>query len=371
MEYINKSYIEAARVFLKQTDHTTIVIKCVLCNIDGLLEWSSFLQHLAVRHSVFAKSSHGLNLELDEEIKNEVELELQNLSNNYYDEIETVNSDAEIEINDCEITGDIRNETDTQEEVSDSNEVLKKYTIVNNILKYIFQHNVVYKPRQPFYSLRNTSTELMEHFIDQLRQHKYLWSEEYRNMGFKKERSESASQICQALRERFNIFLTPQVVSNSACSLLSWFKKQHAMFLRNEEHICRYQVYYEQLLAFIPTKDVCNMDCDICKRSFHNEEQLRRHRYREHDGSLPYICEECQQGFSCASKLRMHQIRLHKKPTRWQCTMCSYCAPNKWDLEVHMPFHSGERKYTCELCGVSIKSSSSLAKHRRTHLKLK
>lgn len=123
MEYINKSNIEAARVYFKQTGHTTILIKCLLCNIDGLLEWSSYLQHLAVRHSVFAKSPHGLNLELNEEIKNEVEQEFQNLSNTYYDENETVNSDAEIEIYD--ITGDIRKETDAQEEIYDSNEVLK------------------------------------------------------------------------------------------------------------------------------------------------------------------------------------------------------------------------------------------------------
>lgn len=137
MEYINNGYIEAARVYFKQTDHTTIVIKCVLCNIDGLLEWSSFLRHLSVRHSVFGKShQERQNLQLDEEIQNEVELELQNLSKTFYDEDETVNSDTEIEMDDTAIAGDV--EIDAQEEVSDSNEVLTKYANVNNILKYIF-----------------------------------------------------------------------------------------------------------------------------------------------------------------------------------------------------------------------------------------
>lgn len=230
---------------------------------------------------------------------------------------------------------------------------------------------MIYKPKQPFYSLLHTSTDLMNYFIDQLRQQKYLWSEEYRKMDFKIERFESAHQICDSMNERFNISLMPQVVSRSACTLLSWFKRQHAMYLRNEEYCCRHQAYYDKLLEFVPTKDISNVDCDECKRRFYSEDQLRRHKYRDHGGSFPYICDECQRGFSNASKLRMHQARLHKKPTRWQCNLCTYCAPNKWDLQVHMPFHSGERKYTCELCGVSTKSISSLAVHRRTHSRLK
>ncbi|KAH8297129.1 hypothetical protein KR044_005220, partial [Drosophila immigrans] len=90
--------------------------------------------------------------------------------------------------------------------------------------------------------------------------------------------------------------------------------------------------------------------------------------HRMHYGGYPYLCDVCQKGFSHASKLRMHQNRFHSKYTRWKCDMCSYCSPNKWDLKRHIASHSGERNYTCELCGVSIKSSSSLAVHRRTHL---
>lgn len=75
------------------------------------------------------------------------------------------------------------------------------------------------------------------------------------------------------------------------------------MYLRNEEYCCRHQAYYDKLLEFVPTKDISNVDCDECKRRFYSEDQLRRHKYRDHGGSFPYICDECQRGFSNASKL--------------------------------------------------------------------
>ncbi|KAH8384556.1 hypothetical protein KR093_000805, partial [Drosophila rubida] len=89
--------------------------------------------------------------------------------------------------------------------------------------------------------------------------------------------------------------------------------------------------------------------------------------HRKHYESHPYVCDVCKKGFSFASQLRMHQNRFHKKYIVWNCNMCRYRTPNKWDLKTHIISHSGERNFTCELCGVSTKFSSSLAVHRRTH----
>lgn len=119
MECINNAYVAAARVYLKQNERTTIVIKCVLCNINGLFEWSSFIRHLAARHSIVGISPQEASLELDEEIRTEVELELQNLSNVCNDDDENdVYSDAESEENKTHVE-----KVDKQEDVLDSNEV--------------------------------------------------------------------------------------------------------------------------------------------------------------------------------------------------------------------------------------------------------
>lgn len=119
MECINNSYIEAARVYFKQNEQNTIAIKCVLCNTGGLLEWSSFLRHLSARHSIVGISPRGPNIELDDEIRTEVELELQNLSNGFnYEDENDVFSEAESEGNKTDVE-----DVDEQEDAPESNEV--------------------------------------------------------------------------------------------------------------------------------------------------------------------------------------------------------------------------------------------------------
>ncbi|XP_023160057.2 zinc finger protein 62 homolog isoform X2 [Drosophila hydei] len=347
-DYINNNYIESARVYLKLGEPNEIIIKCCMCNTVGLTDWLLFLSHLKTSHAADQwQEQRAPNL--DTEVQAEVELELQNLK-----EMNSVDKHTNVE-------------TDTDESVFEEKSLnVKVEGVVQDVL--IFEEPEA-EPNQPFYSMLRTPPELLLDFIDQIRQHEYLWREEYRNEDFKAERMESAEEISQTLAERFKVSHSTHVICRSVCTLLKWFQKQHAMHKDNSSFRCRYQNYYDKLLEFLPTQDIQMVNCDECERRFYNEEQLRRHKYRTHSGSYPYVCDVCHVGFPHACKLRLHRIRYHEdKSKRWQCTFCSYCAANKWDLRAHLPTHSGERNYTCEICGVSTKSSSSLAVHRRTHL---
>ncbi|XP_017959085.2 zinc finger protein 765 [Drosophila navojoa] len=347
-DHINNSYVESARVYLKLGGLAEIIVKCCLCDIDGFTDWVLFLRHLSASHAADqweGQQAPSLNLE----IQAEVELELQNLKK--------INSEYE--------SSDVEAETDDSN-LDELDLNMQRGAQVKDVLTF---KEPAQNTNQPFYSMQHTRPELLLDFIDQMRQHENLWREDYRNEDFKEHRMGNAQQISQKLAERFNVALSPQVVCRSACALIKWFQKQYAMCKANSRFRCRYQSYYDKLLEFLPTQNIQMLSCDECERCFYNDEQLRRHKYRAHSGSYPYACEVCHIGFSHASKLRSHRIRYHEdKSNRWQCTSCSYCAPNKWDLRAHLPTHSGERKYTCEVCGVSTKSSSSMAVHRRTHL---
>ncbi|KAH8270822.1 hypothetical protein KR018_005783, partial [Drosophila ironensis] len=104
-----------------------------------------------------------------------------------------------------------------------------------------------------------------------------------------------------------------------------------------------------------------------CDRRFLNEHRLRLHKFRMHRGPNPNVCSLCHASFQNDSKLRQHEARYHFKLLEWQCQLCDYNAPSKWDFKQHQIMHGGQRNYTCELCGHSSKTSSSLAVHRRTH----
>ncbi|XP_062130087.1 zinc finger protein ZIPIC [Drosophila sulfurigaster albostrigata] len=335
---VNKDYIQAAQLYLKlrEGDRALIVIKCCLCDAGELTEWSQFSRHFAVSHFALDTCLISQRTELDDEIEAEVEIELQNQQN-------------------CEIS-----ET---EETHKETEVKKEYSYQSEEDEGLEGN----KLNQPFYSLQNTHPKLIHYFIQLLRQHEYLWRDEFKNMDFRNERTESAQQIGRSLARRFNVKLRPQTISLSARALLNWFRRQYALHISNRAFRTRHQDYYDKLLKFVPISDISVVNCDKCQRRFINEDQLRRHKHRIHFGGDPYVCDVCQKGFVHASKLRMHQNRFHKKYTRWSCQMCSYSAPSKWDLKSHVASHSGDRNFICELCGVSTKSSSSLAVHRRTH----
>lgn len=121
MTDVNKTYIEAAKVYLKLEERTTILIQCSLCSTGGLTNWSQFAKHLASFHSVIGTRLVNRHLEVDEEIQEEVEEELQNRRHGKIGwALKT--SDTEIQVVDEETATD---EVEVKQEIDQTNE--KKY----------------------------------------------------------------------------------------------------------------------------------------------------------------------------------------------------------------------------------------------------
>uniref|UniRef100_A0A671MIF0 Ras-responsive element-binding protein 1 n=1 Tax=Sinocyclocheilus anshuiensis TaxID=1608454 RepID=A0A671MIF0_9TELE len=80
-------------------------------------------------------------------------------------------------------------------------------------------------------------------------------------------------------------------------------------------------------------------------------------------------CRFCKEVFSFLGGLQAH-MRHHLGASPYQCTICSYAAPDKATLIRHFRTHSGERPYICRLCHYPFTVKANCERHlRKKHMK--
>ena len=116
-------------------------------------------------------------------------------------------------------------------------------------------------------------------------------------------------------------------------------------------------------LEGVPEKAKKEYACSECDVSFSKRHLLTQHMY-EHTGVLPFNCSKCDKAFSTLS----HRNRHEKVHEGYNCTQCSETFETWSKLRTHIS-SSHRPVFKCSNCGKEFTMACRLKEHSKIHQK--
>lgn len=104
--------------------------------------------------------------------------------------------------------------------------------------------------------------------------------------------------------------------------------------------------------------------CSKCGKSFHNKARLKRHMVSHRNKTVR--CEVCSEEFPDGRSLMNHR-HSHTKSRQFPCHECGKTFGSRSSQQIHLRIHSGERPYGCRFCWKAFADGGTLRKHERVH----
>ncbi|XP_070701046.1 zinc finger and BTB domain-containing protein 41 [Pempheris klunzingeri] len=105
--------------------------------------------------------------------------------------------------------------------------------------------------------------------------------------------------------------------------------------------------------------------CSFCDEYFKSRFARLKHQEKFHLG--PFPCEICGRQFNDTGNRKRHIECTHGGKRKWTCFVCGKSVRERTTLREHLRIHSGEKPHLCSICGQSFRHGSSYRLHLRVH----
>ncbi|XP_073705214.1 zinc finger and BTB domain-containing protein 41 [Garra rufa] len=141
--------------------------------------------------------------------------------------------------------------------------------------------------------------------------------------------------------------------------------KLHASKKTLSRHVKRFHPDHLQEFLTQKKKKTEGWKCDICHKSFSRRPHLEEHMIL-HSQDKPFKCAYCDDYFKSRFARLKHQEKFHLGP--FPCDICGRQFNDTGNRKRHIECtHGGKRKWTCFLCGKSVRERTTLREHLRIH----